>query len=243
MALVIFLTAAFSLLHRLGDAGSAGDGFVRATPGAALLPEATLLAPPALSSSLSAGGTTASTAALAEPLPIGIVAGHWGSDSGSICDGWLREVDVNLAIAQRVVYTLRAMGYTADLLEEFDARLEGYRAQALVSIHADSCQFPEASGFKAARVEDSAVPELEDRLMECIISHYRTHTGLAFHEGSITPDMTRYHTFYEIDSATPGVIIETGFMLADRELLLDRPDLVARGIVEGLLCFLTPELP
>jgi len=174
------------------------------------------------------------------PLPIGIVAGHWGNDSGAVCDGWLQEVDINLAVAQRVVNTLSALGYETDLLEEFDPRLDGYRARLLVSIHSDACLYPEASGFKVARVADSAVPELEDRLVACLVDRYQARTGLAFHEGSITADMTHYHTFYEIDPATPGAIIEIGFMLADRDLLLRHQDLVAQGIIEGILCFLQP---
>ena len=50
--------------------------------------------------------------------------------------------------------------------------------------------------------------------------------------------MTSYHTFREVHLWTPAVIIETGFMLADRELLTERPDQVARGVVNGILCFL-----
>ena len=176
-------------------------------------------------------------------LPIGIVAGHWGSDTGAICDGWLREVDVNLAVARRVVAALEAAGYPADLLEEFDPRLEGYRAQALVSIHADACLYPEATGFKVARVEESAIPHVEDRLVACLVSRYGARTGLPFHEGSVTPDMTQYHTFYEIDPSTPGAIIEIGFLLADREILLNRQDRIAQGIVDGILCFLRGEMP
>jgi len=179
-----------------------------------------------------------STALPTGQLPIGIVAGHWGNDSGAVCEDWLYEVDINLAVAREVVRLLRAQGYPADMLEEFDPRLDGYRAQALVSIHADACLYPEASGFKVARVVDSAVPEEEDRLVNCLIDHYRSRTGLAFHSGSITDDMTQYHTFYEIDPATPGAIIEVGFMLADRNLLLNHQDLIAQGIVEGILCFL-----
>lgn len=178
-----------------------------------------------------------------EVLPVGIVAGHWGNDTGAICDGWLREVDVNLAVARRVVEALNREGYPTDLLEEFDPRLEGYRARALVSIHADACLYPEASGFKVARVEESAIPHVEDRLVACLVSRYGARTGLPFHEGSITFDMTQYHAFYEIDPFTPGAIIEIGFLLADRDLLLHQQDLVTQGIVEGILCFLRGEIP
>ncbi len=174
---------------------------------------------------------------------IGIVAGHYGNDVGAVCPDGLTEVEINLDVAERVVYVLRALGYQADLLEEFDARLEGYRADALVSIHTDSCDdfpnaTPPASGFKVASVEDSMVPELESRLVACLAQCYAARTGMYFHATSITYDMTRYHTFYEIDGRTPAAIIEIGFMHKDRELLTQRPDLVARGIVDGIVCFI-----
>jgi N-acetylmuramoyl-L-alanine amidase len=179
---------------------------------------------------------------------IGIVAGHWGSDTGALCPDGLREVDINLDVAQRVVYILQALGYQADLLAEFDPRLEGYWADALISIHADSCTAypsatPPASGFKVASVEDSLVPEAEEQLVACLAQCYAARTGMYFHASSITYDMTRYHTFYEIDDQTPGAIIETGFMMNDRRLLTERADLVAQGIVDGIVCFIEGERP
>jgi N-acetylmuramoyl-L-alanine amidase len=132
------------------------------------------------------------------------------------------------------------MGYDAELLAEFSPKLYGYRAAALVSVHADACNVPEASGFKVARVSSSFVPEQEDRLVECLSEHYAQRTGLSFHRNSITYDMTEYHAFYEIEAQTPAAIIELGFMAADRWLLTQRQDLVAQGIVDGLVCFLAP---
>jgi len=55
--------------------------------------------------------------------------------------------------------------------------------------------------------------------------------------------MTQYHAFYEINPDTPAAIIETGFMLDDRDLLVGQPELVAQGIVDGLVCFLNGETP
>ena len=49
-----------------------------------------------------------------------------------------REVDINLNVASLVKEDLVAQGYDVDLLAEFDPRLTGYHALALVSIHADS---------------------------------------------------------------------------------------------------------
>jgi len=177
---------------------------------------------------------------------IGIVAGHQGSDTGAVCPDGLTEAEINLDVAQRVAYILRALGYQADLLEEFDPHLQGYQADALISIHADSCEAypnatPPASGFKVASVEDSMVPEAEKRLVTCLAQCYAARTGMHFHANSITYDMTRYHTFYEIDNRTPGAIIETGFMLNDRHMLTQRADLVAQGIVDGIVCFIKGE--
>ena len=187
-------------------------------------------------STLVAGETVTDTPA--RSTKIGIVAGHWKHDSGAVCPDGLQEVDINLDIAQRVVALLALAGYEAEILAEFSPKLEGYEATALVSIHTDSCNVPEASGFKAARVNASAVPELEDRLVACLIDRYHEATGLQFHRNSITYDMTEYHAFYEVAPETPAAIIEIGFMDADRRILTRRQDSVAQGIVNGIKCFI-----
>ena len=191
------------------------------------------------------------TVQLAEPTPgvprIGIVAGHWGSeDPGAVCPDGLTEIQINLDLAQEAVRVLRTLGYDTDLLEEFDPRLQGYWADVLVSIHADSCdEFPDAtppaSGFKVASVAESMVPEAEARLVTCLAQSYSARTGMHFHNNSITADMTSYHTFYEIDGRTPAAIIEAGFMLNDRQLLTQQRELLAGGIVDGIVCFIEGE--
>ena len=169
---------------------------------------------------------------------IGVVAGHWQYDSGAVCPDGLREVDITLPVAQQVVAILSWQGYQVDLLSEYDDALTGYRADAFISIHADSCDFPGLSGFKVARVEHSSVPEEEDRLVDCLWETYAADTGLAPHKDTITPDMRNYHAFRTISPYTPGAIIEIGFMLEDRWLLENGQDAVASGIVDGLICFL-----
>jgi len=181
---------------------------------------------------------TRSRPTVAPPRRVGIVSGHRGYDSGAVCADGLTEAEINFGVAQRVVTLLERMGYTVDLLDEYDDRLEGYQADAMLSIHADSCDVPGASGFKVARVINSAVPEVEDRLVACLSEAYAAATGLDFHANSITFDMREYHAFNEIAPQTPGAIIEIGFMLDDRYMLLFQQDRIAQGIVEGLLCFL-----
>ncbi len=168
---------------------------------------------------------------------VGLVAGHSGNDSGAVCPDGLREVDVNQAVALRTAERLRRVGAQVDVLDEFDDRLVSYQADALVSIHSDSCI--SASGFKVARAVASMIPEIEDRLVACLYQAYGEATGLPRHDGSITVDMTQYHAFRVIDPETPAAIIELGFLGGDRHMLTREQDRLAEGVAQGLLCFLT----
>ncbi len=179
-------------------------------------------------------------------LLVGIVAGHSGNDSGAVCPpelGNTREVDVNLSVAERVRSNLINAGIDSELLTEFDDRLQGYQANALVSIHADSCQYvnEEATGFKVAPALSNSYPEQSQRLTNCLRARYAETTGMRFHSGSITKDMTEYHAFDEINKITPAVIIEVGFLNLDYKLLTQKPDLLADGVTKGILCFLKNE--
>ncbi|MBI9048492.1 MAG: N-acetylmuramoyl-L-alanine amidase [Anaerolineaceae bacterium] len=180
------------------------------------------------------------------PLPqkrIGIVAGHWGNDAGAVCPDGLTELDVNLRIATLVKQYLIEEGFTVDLLQEFDPRLSQYTAMALISIHNDSCDYinEEATGFKVAGALSNSYPEKSNRLTSCMAHRYNETTGLKFHYNTITNDMTGYHAFGEMNPDTTAIIIETGFMNLDRDLLTENPELVAKGIVNGILCYVRNE--
>lgn len=184
----------------------------------------------------------------AAPMRIGVVAGHMGNDSGAVCRDengniTLQEVEVNSRVASLVQEKLKNKGFQVDLLQEFDTRLNGYRAVALISIHNDSCEYvnEEATGFKVAAASNVYDPNRAMRLTECLRDRYQRVTGLRFHAGSITRDMREYHAFSEIDPATTAAIIETGFLNLDRDYLLNHPDQVAEGIVQGVLCFVYNE--
>ncbi len=178
------------------------------------------------------------------PRPlIGIVAGHWGNDSGAVCQNGLTEAEVNLTIATLVKDQMVAAGFDVDLLKEFDPRLSGYRALALVSIHADSCDYfnDQATGYKVASAIGTADASRSDRLAGCISNRYGTETGLSYHSTSITLDMTSYHAFDEIHHETPAVIIETGFLNLDQQILTRYPEKVAKGITDGIICYIRNE--
>lgn len=170
------------------------------------------------------------------PLRIGIIVGHRGSDSGTVCDDGLTETEVNANIAERVYAQLQAQGIRAELLDEFDERLKSYYGTAVISIHADSCVYYNdlATGFKIAgsSFTDSSA------LSICMEQAYQEATQLTYHAHTITPHMTDYHAFREIAPGVPALIIETGFMYLDRDLLTVDANIPATGIVNGILCYL-----
>lgn len=197
-----------------------------------------------------AAGGPAELIATSQPTPnwmrqIGIVSGHRGGpifDPGAVCPDGLTENEINFAVAQQVVLDLRGRGYSVDLLEEFDPRLENYQAAALISIHSNDCSpydGSRVSGFLVSQAEARAEGGEDTRLRECVAEGYGRFTGLERRFG-LTRDMTDYHIFRSLHSRTPGVIVELGFMLADRALLTEQQGLLAQGIVAGILCFLEP---
>jgi N-acetylmuramoyl-L-alanine amidase len=197
------------------------------------------------------------------PLPtaevqrkVGIIAGHSGPpqedsftiDPGAVCDDnsdnipELTELQINTNVARLVVEKLLERGYEVDLLNEFDDRLNNYRADALLSIHTNDCQnygFG-GTGYNAAGPSSRVLRGADEALVRCVINNYGSVTGLERHFG-LTEDMTSYHTFREISVDTPVAIIEIGFMFADRQFLVNEQETIAEGITQGLMCFLEPD--
>ncbi len=170
------------------------------------------------------------------PLRIGIIAGHSGNDSGAVCEDGLTEVQVTTNLAQRLAARLQSYGITTDLMDEFDPRLDGYDGTAVISIHADSCDFINelATGFKI-----SGSPYADSSgLSTCIEQAYAQATELAYHPNSITPHMTNYHAFRKLGTGTPAIIIEVGFLNIDREILTSPDDLIIEGLTNGIFCHL-----
>lgn len=181
---------------------------------------------------------------------IGIISGHRGKgatggrDPGAICQDeygnpFLTEADINFAVAKRVVTSLETLNYAVELLDEYDPRLHDYRADALVSIHANTCyDFGEyVSGYIVAISE--ARPEFgaDAFLRECIGENFGANVPLP-RSYNITEDMSEYHAWRKIHPLTPGTILEMGYMLADQDVLTEDPDLLARAITDGILCFI-----
>jgi N-acetylmuramoyl-L-alanine amidase len=178
-----------------------------------------------------------------DPRRVGIIAGHWLYDTGAVCPDGREEVEVTTDVALRVQAILNVRGLAVDVLPEHDPDrpgppLQGYRAAALVSIHADSCDVPGVSGFKVARWLYSTSPAVDDRLVACLYREYGAATSLGRHDDSISVDMWNYYAFREIAVETPAAIIELGFLLEDRATLDDKRYEMALGVADGISCFL-----
>ncbi len=151
--------------------------------------------------------------------------------------------DITTNVATRVRNILETAGVAAEILPEHapsqpQAPLLGYRARVLVAVHADVCDLPGYSGFKVARGTHSTTASADDRLVACLNKEYAAATLLPMHEDTISVNMTNYYAFREIAADTPAAIIELGFLHDDRALLTDNAYEVARGVANGVLCFL-----
>lgn len=169
------------------------------------------------------------------PILIGIISGHKGSDSGSVCPDGLTEAQVNQNIAEKVVHRLQTEGIKAVLLDEFDSRFTHFSGTAVVSIHSDSCDYINdlATGYKIAPSSTTDSLALE----ACIEQAYGEVTQLPYHANTITPHMTDYHVFRTLPPGLPAVIIEVGFLNLDREMLTTNADLPVSGVVSGIECY------
>jgi N-acetylmuramoyl-L-alanine amidase len=154
----------------------------------------------------------------------------------------VREVDIDLDIAQRVVAILDRQGIIAELLQVNVP--PGYLADAVVALHADSDGVGDRSGYKLAH--SARRTPAEEALLSSIDSAYGMATGLDYDDAGISAAMRGYYLFnwtryqHALSPYTPGVILEMGYVSSadDRRLMLDDPDRVAAGIAKGITDFL-----
>jgi hypothetical protein len=176
---------------------------------------------------------------------VGLQVGHWRNweasaplnrNSGS-SGGGMTEAEVNLAIARLTAESLRAMGYVVDILPTVIPR--GYKADAVVAIHADGASSGSRRGFFTDKPARAPVGSPEDALRKAIDQEYAAATGLSYVYRS-TVNTRYYYGYSAVAAKSPMVIIETGFLTspADREVIVKRPELSARGIANGVDRFL-----
>jgi N-acetylmuramoyl-L-alanine amidase len=187
------------------------------------------------------------------PRRVAIQAGHWKSDeapdelrrlipqTGAEWEG-ITEVEINLDVAQRISVILNSKGIAVDILPTTIP--VGYVADAFVALHADSDGIGENSGFKMAH--GARRGPYEDSLLNAIKDSFGAATGLNYDPTHISRNMTGYYPFswsrfqHAVAAHTPAVILEMGYVSndVDRELMLDKPDLLATAVADGVMKFL-----
>jgi N-acetylmuramoyl-L-alanine amidase len=187
------------------------------------------------------------------PRRVAIQAGHWKSDeapdelrrlipqTGAAWEG-VTEVEINLDIARRIGVILNAKGIAVDILP---TKIPvGYVADAFVALHGDSDGVGSNSGFKMAH--GSRRGPYEDALLNTVKDAYAAATGLDYDATHVTSQMRGYYPFswsrfqHAVAAHTPAVILEMGYLSNDddRALMLDKPDLLATAIADGVMKFL-----
>jgi N-acetylmuramoyl-L-alanine amidase len=187
------------------------------------------------------------------PRRVAIQAGHWKSDeapdelrrlipqTGAEWEG-ITEVEINLDVAQRLGVILNSKGIAVDILPTTIPL--GYVADAFVALHADSDGTGENSGFKMAH--GARRGPYEDALLNDIRNAFGAATGLDYDATHVSRNMTGYYPFswsrfqHALAAHTPAVILEMGYVSNDddRALMLDKPDLLASAIADGVMKFL-----
>jgi len=191
------------------------------------------------------------------PVKIALQAGHWRADEapgelhglryGGTQGGGLAEWEVNLAIAERTGEMLEELGYEVDILPAVVP--PDYLAHLFIAIHADGAADARARGYRIAAPDDDYTGRA-GQIVELMRETYGRETGLR-QLPDVTRRMRRYYAFnvrryeHSLDPRTIGLILETGFLTSpsDREVIVDEPDRVARGIVEAVKAFPVTALP
>jgi len=188
------------------------------------------------------------------PRRVGIQVGHWKTDeapselrslvpqTGAAWEG-VTELDVNLDVAQRLAVILNAKGIAVDILPVTVP--VGYIADAVIALHADSDGVGELSGFKMAH--NARRGPFETALLNDVKDAYAAATHLDYDSGHVSRNMLGYYPYnwsryqHAVSPYTPGVIIEMGYISNDddRTLMLDHPDVLANGIANGIMQFLS----
>ena len=235
-----------------GDVLPAGDTSVAVAPVPA----------PAASAAVSGGVPTATPVLFtriakpvlpAGPRRIGIQAGHWQTEqappdlwrlltqTGTSWKG-VTEVEINVDIANRVKSILEPKGFAVDVLPTTIP--PGYVADAFVALHGDGDGTGDNSGFKMAF--SSRRTPYEAALLDSIKATYGAATGLGYDATRIGRNMINYYALtwqrnrYATAPHTPSVVLEMGYVSndGDRELMTERPDVVATAIAAGIVRFL-----
>lgn len=187
------------------------------------------------------------------PVRVGIQVGHLAAgeqpdelatlrySTGAHAHG-VDEVEVNLAVATDLAERLAARGIEAELLPATVP--PGYRAELVLSIHADANDDLTRSGYKSAHFQPARNPR-EALLKVSIDRAMLRATGLRDDDNNVSGNMLHYYAFnhrrfrHAVAGSTPALLVELGYLSNRSDLsLLKRSDLLAEALELGVLAYL-----
>lgn len=151
------------------------------------------------------------------------------------------EVQINRAVAEALAERLEFAGVQVDLLPA--SVPPRYRADAFVSLHADSSPDGARRGFKTAHFEPSRTPQ-ERVLKRLVDAAYAAGTGLPDDHENVSGNMLWYYAFdpryrHAVSPVTPSLLIEMGYISNGHDLdILEAAEIPAAAIAEGVLGYL-----
>ena len=151
------------------------------------------------------------------------------------------EVEINRAVAEALAERLSSHGVAVDVLPA--SVPPRYRADAFVSLHADSSPDDARRGYKTAHFEPARTPQ--ERVLKTLVdASYAEVTGLPDDHDNVSGNMLWYYAFdpryrHAVSPVTPSLLIEMGYISNDRDLrVLQDPEVPAAAIAEGVLAYL-----
>jgi len=190
--------------------------------------------------------------------------GHGGVDGGALSARGLQEKRVVLDIARRTRRKLEAAGVLVNLTRYTDGFLElhercrearRWRADLLISIHANASDNPAAAGVETYvmpapgfRSTGSTRPDQRryegNRFDEAnVVLGYFVHKGLVANSNGTDRGVKRARFLVLKDAPCPAALVECGFLsnALDADDLARRRhrDLIARGLAQGILTYVS----
>jgi N-acetylmuramoyl-L-alanine amidase len=160
------------------------------------------------------------------PPRVGLQVGHWLAErhpeetaslrtsTGGYARG-VEELTINLEVVTELTRRLTRAGVRVDILPAVVP--PGYRADAFLSIHADSSTDPTRRGYKSAH-RQPARSAREPLLLRAVDRAYLEASGLPHDLANISGGMNDYYAFasHSLQHATaprtPSVIVELGYL-------------------------------
>ncbi len=167
--------------------------------------------------------------------------GHWAG---------VNEVDLNLAVAEHLKTALELSGIQVDLLSATVPR--GYRADLLISLHADASPDETRRGYKSAYFSDERRPtgrnKLESVLKRHIDEAYFYYSGLPDDDPNVSGAMLEYYAFnsyrfrHSASRRTPALIVEMGYLSNPEDMrFLRDPVNPAYALKQGVESYLASQ--